>query len=380
MHTHTPQTHFAPSERASQAEIARQRLAVSQHIGRDPLIDHAPIVTMVLNRHRQIVFANKTSLDALGVPDSDFVIDRRPGEALRCVNSESNPGGCGTATPCAECGAVLAIMGAIETDTRQVRECRVTTRRENGYPECAEFQIVADPMNIGQERLICFSATDISAAKRRANLEEVFVHDLRNLTTALTAHLQLLRDNPTTLETRLPAMMSLSRGIADALDSQRVLIAAENKTLVTRPTLVSVSALLKDVADVARATTLAATRTVEVIGPMHPATVRTDSSILQRALDNLCKNALEATPSRGSIRIGCEVMTGGVEFWVHNTAPIPESAHNKIFARYFSTKGASRGLGTYGARLLVERYLRGSVGFTSSADSGTRFFVRLPSE
>jgi sensor histidine kinase regulating citrate/malate metabolism len=49
-----------------------------------------------------------------------------------------------------------------------------------------------------------------------------------------------------------------------------------------------------------------------------------------------------------------------------------------IFQRSFSTKGFGRGLGTYSIRLLTERYLKGSVSFTSSALSGTIFRVRYP--
>ena len=50
----------------------------------------------------------------------------------------------------------------------------------------------------------------------------------------------------------------------------------------------------------------------------------------------------------------------------------------QVFQRSFSTKGSGRGLGTYSMRLLTEHYLRGSVGFTSSAAEGTTFFASYP--
>ena len=50
----------------------------------------------------------------------------------------------------------------------------------------------------------------------------------------------------------------------------------------------------------------------------------------------------------------------------------------QLFQRAFSTKGADRGVGTYGMRLLSERYLGGAVGFRSDLENGTEFRVSLP--
>ncbi len=57
---------------------------------------------------------------------------------------------------------------------------------------------------------------------------------------------------------------------------------------------------------------------------------------------------------------------------------MPREVQLQIFQRSFSTKGLGRGLGTYSVRLLTERYLKGSVSFTSSAEFGTTFRVRCP--
>ena len=53
----------------------------------------------------------------------------------------------------------------------------------------------------------------------------------------------------------------------------------------------------------------------------------------------------------------------------------------QVFQRSFSTKGGpGRGVGTYGARLLVQRYLGGTLSFTSVPGSGTTFVLSLPEE
>jgi signal transduction histidine kinase len=64
---------------------------------------------------------------------------------------------------------------------------------------------------------------------------------------------------------------------------------------------------------------------------------------------------------------------------VHNDGVIPDDVQHQIFQRSFSTRGESgRGIGTYGARLFVERYLGGKLAFMSEPRVGTLFLVMLP--
>ena len=55
-----------------------------------------------------------------------------------------------------------------------------------------------------------------------------------------------------------------------------------------------------------------------------------------------------------------------------------EDVRLQLFTRYFSTKEAGRGLGTYSARLLTEEYLGGALSFRSEPGEGTTFSVQLP--
>ena len=65
---------------------------------------------------------------------------------------------------------------------------------------------------------------------------------------------------------------------------------------------------------------------------------------------------------------------------IHNASILSEAAQLQMFQRSFSTKEArGRGIGTYSARLLAEKYLKGDVSFTSRELEGTTFFVALPS-
>ncbi|MCC7353132.1 MAG: ATP-binding protein, partial [Anaerolineae bacterium] len=103
-----------------------------------------------------------------------------------------------------------------------------------------------------------------------------------------------------------------------------------------------------------------------------------DPILLGRVIGNMVKNALEAIEPGQAITLGCRIIGEGVEFWVHNPGFMPPSVQLQLFQRSFSTKGKGRGLGTYSMKLLSERYLHGSVSFTSSLETGTTFVGRYP--
>jgi sensor histidine kinase regulating citrate/malate metabolism len=58
---------------------------------------------------------------------------------------------------------------------------------------------------------------------------------------------------------------------------------------------------------------------------------------------------------------------------------IPEIIALRIFQRSFSTKGGrGRGIGTYASNCLANNTSKGRVGFTSTVEEGTTFFIELP--
>ena len=93
----------------------------------------------------------------------------------------------------------------------------------------------------------------------------------------------------------------------------------------------------------------------------------------------MIKNALEASPDGEAVAIGCsKTADGRAQFRVHNEGAIPRDVQLQIFQRSFTTKGPGRGLGTYSMKLLSERYLKGTVAFTSAPEHGTTFTATYP--
>jgi signal transduction histidine kinase len=156
------------------------------------------------------------------------------------------------------------------------------------------------------------------------------------------------------------------------------MVFAEEGELVPELEPVNTIAIIKEVVSYLSHHNIASNKTIEVVTTAFSGTLKTDPMLLKRVIINMVKNALEATPKGGTIYVNCELFETTIAFTVRNSGMMPEHVQAQVFQRSFSTKGKGRGLGTYSIKLLTERYLKGLVGFTSSEEKGTEFFVRLP--
>lgn len=92
---------------------------------------------------------------------------------------------------------------------------------------------------------------------------------------------------------------------------------------------------------------------------------------------NLAKNALEASPEGGELRMTMSEEEGGIRVDIHNAGAVPEAIRAKFFEKY-STAGKSggTGLGTYSARLMA-RTQGGDISLRTSEAHGTTLSVFL---
>jgi two-component system NtrC family sensor kinase len=106
--------------------------------------------------------------------------------------------------------------------------------------------------------------------------------------------------------------------------------------------------------------------------------VRTDEALLRQALVNLVRNAREASPPGGTVRLVVEAREGEVEFAVEDDGPgIPADARARLFDPFFTTKERGTGLGLAITREVVAAH-GGSLGCDDRPSGGTRFWMRLP--
>jgi len=366
-------TLFAPERRSSPEDLrAHASMFETGLVGE--ALDASAAPTLVLDRNRQIVFCNRAGLSVIGAADRGDVLGLRPGEALQCINASKGPDRCGTSEFCRTCGAVRAILEA-SRGVPDSQECRIT-RTGNGVEDTLEILVTASPCADG---LLLCTFRDISGEIRRLALERVFFHDVLNVAGAVQALAgelsRVISDEHSDLANRI---VQCTSQLLSEIRSQQLLLQAEANHLAVVPAPVGTLELVTAVVTQYRSHPVARDRTVRVDDSSEDVHIMTDPVILNRVLGNMLKNALEATSSGGTVTIGCQAHGDKVEFWVHNLGVMRRDLQLQVFQRSFSTKGAGRGLGTYSMKLLSERYLGGTVGFTSTAAHGTTFFARYP--
>ena len=368
-------TRFASAQRAAPQDIDRlTRLIAGQKL-LGVLPDAVPCILLVVNEHRQIVFANERLLELLPPEQRQAgIFGRRPGEVLGCVHAFENGEGCGTTESCSVCGALNAILTSLRGGTR-VEECRIT--RADG--EALDLRVWTTPLAVDGEQFTVFAALDISHEKRRQALERIFLHDIGNVASGLKWYTELLeRGNPDKSREFQTALGQLSRELLDEIDGQRTLVRAESGELVVMPERLGTRQLLREAVELYRHHPVAHERHLHIDPDAADIAVTSDRTLLSRVLCNLIKNALEACRAGQTVTVGCARPGDTIEFWVHNPGVMPHAVQLQVFQRSFSTKGEGRGLGTYSIKLLTERYLHGRVSFTSNPEQGTTFTVHYP--
>jgi nitrogen-specific signal transduction histidine kinase len=322
-------------------------------------------LVLILNAHRQIVFANRAAQQLLGASGRKTICGLRPGEAMHCTRACQSPDGCGTATACPSCGAFQAIL-ACQRGATDMQECRII---QDGSGNALDLLVRTTPLPVHGKPFVICAIKDIGHEKRRRALERVFFHDVLNTAGGvlmLAGRLAAGTEKPDDPQ-RLHAILAQ---MVEEIIAQKDLMAAETSDLAVRVESFSTRELVEGVVQLYLASPVCTDRWL-FVEECCDCSMRSDRTLLRRVLGNIVKNALEAAPINSAVSISARPRDGGVEFSVQNQGVIPPEIQAQIFQRSFSTKGAGRGLGTYSIKLLTERYLAGHVELISSPDDGT---------
>lgn len=361
--------------RSTAQEIEAQSSTLAAKENLTSLMETLPHFFWILDHNRQVVLANKMSFKMLGLTKMEMLYGQRPGEALGCHNAAQSPHGCGTATGCVTCGALKAIASA-QAGVADNQECRVLQQTGGA---ALDLRVWTHPLSLGDGSCIVFQAQDIAHEKRREALERTFFHDLLNIAGGLHNGLGMLGEMDTEEQAEiLPMLANTSQVLLDEIEAQKDLLAIESGNYDATLTSFQSLAVLQAVVECYGHHPVAKGRHLVVEKDSPELALTSDRRLMTRVLGNMVKNALEACSEGDKVTMGCRAEGDGVVFWVHNPQHMPEAVQLQIFQRSYSTKGRGRGLGTFGMRLLTERYLQGSVAFTSMADSGTTFTARYP--
>jgi PAS domain S-box-containing protein len=137
-------------------------------------------------------------------------------------------------------------------------------------------------------------------------------------------------------------------------------------------------ALVRDVAALLEADAARHGVRVSFHAPDYVIPVVADPDLLKEAIINIATNGIEAMPDGGVLRMDVSADRGFCVIAVSDTGVgIPESARDKIFQLYFTTKPNGSGLGLPMAFRAVELH-GGAIELQSAPGRGTRFELKLP--
>jgi len=367
-------TYFAPAERAGDDELNFNVTLVNDSQTVKYLFDTMPVLVAILNKQRQIIYANKSFVEFFESRSLAAFIGKRPGEAIGCVHACETEGGCGTTLSCTVCGAVNAILIS-QKDGSASMECRITL--DTGDP--LDLLVYANQFDISDKEFTVFAATDISDRNRRKALEKIFFHDLLNITGALKGFLEILKDaNANEREDYITFSQSIIEHLIEEILSQKELTQAEDSELTVNISAFSVLDVLRETVMLYEKHLISIGKKIAIAQNVDDIVIKEDRTLLRRVLGNLLKNALEAISEGDEVLLDAKKIDKRIEFSVHNRTTISEKVKLQIFQRSFSTKGKGRGLGTYSVKLLTERYLKGTARFETGIENGTTFYINIP--
>lgn len=366
---------YAPAERASDTTIRNQVKSIFNLDYLQKLYDAVSEIIVILNKERQIVFCNQQLLDTLNIQNKESVYGLRPGEVLNCSHAFETESGCGTTEFCRECGAINAILSCQKGEA-DAQECRIIQKNTS---DALDIIVKTTPLVIGEDQYVIAALSDISHLKRRRILERIFFHDIMNTAVGVRGLSELFTmASKEQLEELRNMIHSGAEKLVEEIRSQKELTYAENNELTSNPTTIDTFIFLKSIVGLYREHEVAKGKHIQMDPAIERTEFKSDETILSRVIGNMAKNALEACTPGDTVTLGCRKENAEIQFWIHNPTYIPRNVQLQIFQRSFSTKGAGRGLGTYSMKLLSERYLKGSVSFTSSEQKGTEFIAKYP--
>ncbi len=351
---------------------------ISEKVEIVQLLDRLPDQILILNRDRRVVFCNEALLEYLGEDEISRIWGRLPGEVLQCQHA-TKEGGCGTTDHCMVCGALKSILKAQKGGFAE-EECHILTSTGASL----ELKLVATPYEFEEEKLVFLTINDVSGENRRRLLERIFFYDLVNTASNIQGISQLIGEaSAEELPEYKQLLQDLSEDLVHDLRTQQILRAAESGELRVREEEIVLEDLLEELRQRFQRQEGFRSKPIRILGGDGNTSIVSDRRLLRRVVENMVRNALEASPENEAVRM--EISHDGensefpVRVSVNNAGHMPRHVQLQLFQRSFSTKGPGRGIGTYSMKLLGEFYLRGQVGFMSEEGLGTTFFIDLPS-
>jgi hypothetical protein len=388
-----------PLGRADEAAVAAAQAKLKTNTLVKVLLESLTGPALMLNASRQVVMANGKAVALFGAKDAGALAGRRVGELLECRDARRGAEGCGTGEGCPYC-RLGAALSEVQQGQKTPLEGECLVCCENGTS--LEFTYRLNQIDLGDGGFLLVALRDLSSEKRREVLERSLVANLLD-TADLVRSLAASTSDELAQESVVRAsfarkkvsglLSEASKALMEEAVFQQHLLAGEAGELWPLWTCFAIDELLTEVCEQLRHHAVGEGREL-ALSCSAGLRVLTDRILLQRSVKNLVRNALEACAPGEKVTVcsapmkapgrapdGAAMDDEWIEIRVHNPQVMPPEVRLQVFKRSFSTKAATgRGIGTHAARLFVEGFLHGQVGFSSEAPGGTIFWIRVPKE
>ncbi|MGM0923876.1 MAG: ATP-binding protein [Bacillota bacterium] len=198
-------------------------------------------------------------------------------------------------------------------------------------------------------------------------------HEVRNPLTVVKGFLQLMEKEKKTEEQYMRLILS-ELGRAESILNDYLNFA---KPKLKKIEEFQLSEVIQDVVYLLNA--LAVKQGVKLSCQLQPGLyVETDRSQLKQALVNFIKNAIEATPGGGRVRIQLYLKNGHAHTVISDTGKgMTTEQLSQIGTVFYSTKDKGTGLGTTVSLRIIET-MKGRVAYKSDLGAGTEVTMILP--
>lgn len=351
--------------------INKQALEILSSNTFQELLHDTPNVIMILNMQRQVIYLNRNPVDT-NDGNVNKPTGQKAGECLGCINVGKGEMGCSSSEFCKVCGFNAAITASEAGETAE-NECNISLNNGTSLT----LSVHTKPFYFNNERFIFCALENISEKMRRQMLENIFLHDILNTAAVLRGLSEAYEDMPAKKIRNM--LEEVAANITDEIQSYKLISNAETQTLEINYEDVSLGTIIQEVVQSMRSIQKFSNRMIEI--SYDDGKILTERTLLRRILINMLKNALEASTNKDKVEIlgYLDPETGHAKFSVKNPQLIPKADQLKLFQKSFSTKGRGRGWGTYSIKVLAEKYLQGSVKYSSQAGEGTVFTISIPS-
>lgn len=373
--------HMVLNEKTSTvAELSRQLGVIQKNEMLIKMLNGINLFIIILNEQREILFMNKEICSALGV-DNLEVLGMRPGELLKCRNSEISEKGCGHAKACNLCNAKNLVVEVI--NTHEVSEGQVTiVSIIEGLEVSSTFHERVTEVDFEGEKFYMVAFLDKSADVERNNIERIFFHDILNSASSLYNAIRLLKmgNKKFSEDEDIIMVEGYIKNIIEEIEYQRSVSSAEHNQLKINLEKFDLGELIEKVLSILNKDERFSEIKVENTIFCGKYFIISDRVLLRRIIMNMIKNAMEANENQSVIKIHLEESDNEYSIGFFNREVIPLSVQVEIFGKGVSTKGKGRGFGTYGSKLLLNKYLRSDLKFDSKENIGTEFTILIPKE